>query len=61
MARKPTKAAPVEDPEQSRAFLKLVADLEAAGELDPIAGEEAFAKLSDELLPPAKPEKHEDS
>jgi hypothetical protein len=40
-----TKKPPETDPEQSERFRKAVRDLEAAGELNPTAADEAFERI----------------
>jgi hypothetical protein len=54
MARKTskTKRPPDEDEEQSRRFLDLAAELEAAGELSPTDAGERFARAMDKVAPP---------
>jgi|GEM_PF-3540492 len=53
MAKAPKKPPPKdEDPEESKRFLDLAAELEAAGDLSPTEGEEAFERLIERALPP---------
>ncbi|WP_421935209.1 hypothetical protein [Phenylobacterium sp.] len=40
-----------EDPAQSKRFLDLASELEAAGDLNPTEGEEAFERLVGKALP----------
>ena len=40
---------------QSKRFLKAVADLEAAGELNPDEADERFKKAVERILPPTAP------
>lgn len=55
MAKKPKrKPQPIEDEAQSKRFLDLASELEAAGELSPTEAGEAFERAMDKLLP-AKP------
>lgn len=61
MAKKPPKPQPVEDPDQSRRFLKLVADLEAAGEIDPTEADAAFERLVGKVIPPKSAGQTEES
>ena len=56
MTDKPKKAPPKdEDPAQSKRFLDLAAELEAAGDLSPTEGEGAFERLVGKAAPPKRP------
>lgn len=44
-----------EDEAQSKRFLDLAAELEAAGDLSPTEGEEAFERLMGRAAPPKRP------
>jgi hypothetical protein len=44
-----------EDEAQSKRFLDLASELEAAGDLSPTEGEEAFERLVEKALPPKRP------
>jgi hypothetical protein len=44
-----------EDPEESKRFLALAAELEAAGDLSPIEGEGAFERLLEKAAPSKRP------
>jgi len=50
------KARKVEDEAQSRRFLDLAHELEAAGDLSPTEGGEAFERALSKLFPPKTPE-----
>jgi hypothetical protein len=54
MMAKPKKPNPVEDEAQSKRFLDLAHELEAAGELSPTESGEAFERLTRRVMPPAK-------
>jgi hypothetical protein len=55
MTAKPKKPPPRdEDPEESKRFLALAAELEAAGDLSLTEGEEAFSRLVEKVAPPKK-------
>lgn len=43
-----------EDEAQSKRFLDLASELEAAGDLSPTEGERAFERLVDKALPPKR-------
>lgn len=49
------KPKPIEDPEQSRRFIESVRELEAAGELSPTEGDEAFERAMRKVLPERAP------
>jgi hypothetical protein len=52
MTAKPKKLPPAdEDEAQSKRFLDLASELEAAGDLNPIEGEEAFEQLLNKAAP----------
>lgn len=57
MADKPKKKPPPkdEDPAQSKRFLELASELEAAGDLNPTEGQKAFESLVEKAAPPKKP------
>ena len=53
MAKAPKKPPPRdEDEAQSKRFLDLASELEAAGDLSPTEGEGAFERLVGKALPP---------
>jgi hypothetical protein len=54
MTEKKKRPPKDEDPAQSKRFLDLAAELEAAGDLNPTEGEGAFDRLIGKALP-AKP------
>jgi hypothetical protein len=51
---KPKPKNPDEDEAQSKRFLDLASELEAAGELNPTDGERAFERLVGKALPPKR-------
>lgn len=51
MAKSPKPKNPDEDEAQSKRFLDLAAELEAAGDLSDIEGERAFERLTEKALP----------
>ena len=56
MAKAPKKPPPKdEDPAQSKRFLDLASELEAAGDLNPTEGEEAFERLVRKAVPSRRP------
>lgn len=56
MTAKPKKPpARDEDPEESKRFLDLAAELEAAGDLSPTEGDGAFERLVGKAVPPRRP------
>jgi hypothetical protein len=52
MAKEPKKSPPDEDEAQSKRFLDLANELEAAGDLNPTEGNEAFERLVGKAAPP---------
>lgn len=52
MAKEPKKPPPDEDEAQSKRFLDLAAELEAAGDLSPTEGEGALERLMEKAAPP---------
>lgn len=54
MAREPKKPPPDEDEAQSKRFLDLARELEAAGDLSPTEGNEAFERLVGKAAPPKR-------
>ncbi|MCC7268079.1 MAG: hypothetical protein IT546_12180 [Caulobacteraceae bacterium] len=61
MVGKKRKPQPVEDPDQSRRFIELAEDLEAAGDLNPTAGEAEMDRLTRKAKDWASDENAEDS
>lgn len=55
MAKEPKKPPPDEDEAQSKRFLDLAKELEAAGDLSPTEGEEAFERLTRRALAASRP------
>lgn len=55
MTKKTVKAPPDEDEAQSKKFLDLANELEAAGELSPTETGEGFEVLSRKLFPSKRP------
>lgn len=51
MSKKPKP----EDPEQSKRFLEAARELEAAGELNPTEGDEAFERAMEKVAPERRP------
>lgn len=59
MAKAPKKPPPKdEDPEESKRFLDLASELEAAGDLSLTEGGEAFERLMGRALPKKRPGDH---
>jgi len=53
MSKAPKKPPPKdEDPDQSKRFLDLASELEAAGDLNPTEGEKALERLMGKAAPP---------
>jgi hypothetical protein len=54
MAKAPKKPPLDEDPEESKRFLDLAAELETAGDLSPADGEQALERLLSKAAPPRR-------
>jgi hypothetical protein len=52
MSRRPKKPPPIEDEAQSKRFMDLAHELEAAGELSADESGAAFERLSRKVMPP---------